>query len=338
MSGTSLDGLDLCLVNFSGNEDDWSFNIEKAVTIEYPPNIRILLANCQNYNAPQFIESHLEFSRSCGHFVKAFLTDIKTPEFLAFHGHTIFHDPKKKITFQLGSGAALASATSIPVVCDFRMQDVELGGQGAPLVPLGDMTLFGKYESCLNLGGFANISFGRKKRIAFDICPVNYVLNLLSLREGRSYDEGGEMARSGKMLDNLYAILNNLKYYSEPTPKSLGREWVEENIHPHLENHDTADLLNTIVHHCSSQISKVLNENKLKNVLVTGGGAFNTFLIEKIREQTSCEIILPDAQTINFKEALIFAFLGGLRMNQRANVLSSVTGSARNHCAGAIYM
>jgi anhydro-N-acetylmuramic acid kinase len=257
---------------------------------------------------------------------------------IASHGHTIFHQPEKGFTFQLGNGASIAAETGIPTVADFRTGDVALGGQGAPLVPVGDKLLFSDYESCLNLGGFANISFDQHgKRIAFDICPVNFILNDLAQKSGWPYDTGGELGRSGNMNRELLEQLNQLAFYRQSPPKSLGREWMNHYFMPLMAADEIPlnDQLRTAYEHIAIQISNASPVHG--KMLVTGGGAFNTFLIERLKHHLKCEIVIPHAEIIQFKEALVFAFLGLLRFMGEINCYASVTGARRDSSAGVTY-
>jgi len=291
-------------------------------------------------DARSFLLLHKEFGRFMGEQANAFLSDCARPDLIASHGHTIFHTPSDGLTFQLGDGATLAATCGITAVCDFRSLDVALGGQGAPLVPAGDEILFGIYDFCLNLGGFANISFRKdKQRIAYDICPVNSLLNPLSRRLGLPFDKDGKEGRSGKIIDTLLAILDSNPYYFAPPPKSLGREWLEQNILPCLQadTHPIHYLLRTVYQHAAKQIAANLTGDPSKNVLVTGGGAYNNFLTGLIRENTRCTLFIPDDRLIQFKEALIFAFLGVLRMRNEINCLASVTGARQDSSSGIVY-
>jgi len=270
-------------------------------------------------------------------FIQKF--DCQEVDYIASHGHTVFHQPQNNFTLQIGSGAHIFAKTQIPVIADFRTQDVAMGGQGAPLVPIGDKLLFSDFDYCLNLGGFSNVSFEKDgQRIAFDIVAVNIVLNKLAEQEGFAYDNAGEMGRKGKLLPHLLEQLNNLPYYKQTAPKSLGYEWVEKEIFQLLDmqQNSIADLMATMYEHIAIQIGLVLRGGS-KKVLVTGGGAYNTFLMEKIKEYASANITQADDLIISYKEALIFAFLGYLKIQHKNNVLASVTGAAKDHIAGIIY-
>lgn len=339
MSGTSLDGLDICLARFFELDGQWKYEIELGETVPYSPQWVENLLRAEKKSGNELMQLHSEYGKYLGECVTSFLKKHKTekPLFVASHGHTIFHQPEIAYTFQLGSGAAITSACNIPVVCDFRTLDVALGGQGAPLVPIGDALLFKEFDYCLNLGGFANVSFDQSgKRIAFDICTVNYVLNRLAKRLDKNFDEDGNLARSGKLLSPILEKINALPYFSKAAPKSIGREWVEDAVFPLMpETEKTEDLLHTFTIHAVDQIAKnIAGKGK---ILITGGGAKNVFFIEQLKQQCSAEIIIPDTNTIDFKEALIFGFLGLLRWNNQINTLSSVTGASQDSSGGSIY-
>jgi len=341
MSGTSLDGLDLAFCEFSRDENWWTYQIHCAETIPYNDRWKGLLSTLESGSALDFVSTDIEYGHLLGRLTRSFIErNNLIPDFIASHGHTIFHQPGKKITSQIGRGSAIAAETGLRVVCDFRSHDVALGGQGAPLVPIGDALLFHEYDFCLNIGGFANISFQTgAKRVAWDVCPANIVLNQLAMQAGHDYDPDGTMAASGFVDKALLETLNTLPFYSLKFPKSLGREWVVQYILPVLQDSGlpTVDLLATFCEHIAIQIAASAGLKRDTKMLITGGGAFNRHLINRIRHHALPEIIIPDALTINFKEALIFAFLGVLRWRNEINCLSSVTGAAKDSSGGAIY-
>lgn len=339
MSGTSLDGLDICFAHFWKENSDWKFKIVHAETFPYKKKLENQLRNSIHLSSQDLLALNAEYGFYIGKIVHNFIEKNKLSDvdLIASHGHTVFHQPERKFTFQLGDGRAIKAETHIPVVYDFRSQDVLLGGNGAPLVPIGDELLFSNFDACLNLGGFSNISFKTNhQRIAFDIAAVNIVLNKLALHFNKNYDENGDLARKGIINDNLLSQLNSLGFYKQSHPKSLGIEWCNNYIFPLFSGVEDLDILATFTEHAAVQISKVFNENNLKKVLFTGGGTYNQFLIEKIKSKTESEIIIPENEIINFKEALIFAFMGVLRMNGEVNVLSSATGSSHDHSSGII--
>jgi anhydro-N-acetylmuramic acid kinase len=338
MSGTSHDGLDLAACTFIQDEK-WSYSIEHAVTIPYTDEWKNRLMGLLSADEKEIEKADLELGALIGKEVHNFIHAYSfIPDFVSSHGHTIFHQPDRKKTRQIGNGQAIADACGIKVVNDFRTQDVEMGGQGAPLVPIGDKLLFGEYDFCLNLGGIANISYEKDgNRIAYDICPVNMVLNMLAERMGKPYDDGGWLAQSGEPIGPLIAELESLPFYYQSPPKSLGREWVEENVFPLLQGEDTRDLLSSFVQHIVMRIAEEVYGQE-GNMLVTGGGAYNTFLIFRLADSIKPEISRPGKMVIDYKEALIFAFLGLLRLQGINNVLASVTGAPEDHCSGQIHL
>lgn len=335
-----MDGLDSAFCHFRLESGNWSYSVIQAETIPYTAGWLQRLKGLPAASALDFASADHDYGHLLGRLTIEFINrhGIKA-DFIASHGHTIFHRPEKGFTSQIGNGAAIKAETGLPVICDFRSADVALGGQGAPLVPAGDMLLFNNYDACLNLGGFANISYTlNSQRVAFDICPVNSVLNELAGKKGKPYDKNGEMASMGSVDNSLLRMLNNLPYYSLAPPKSLGREWVLENINPLLENPALAveDQLCTFCSHIAFRISQSLGKRKT-NVLVSGGGALNKYLVAQLRSGTKANLVIPDLITINFREAIIFAFLGVLRWRNENNCLRSVTGARLDHCSGATY-
>jgi anhydro-N-acetylmuramic acid kinase len=341
MSGTSLDGLDVAVCSFDKVNDNWRYNIHYCITLPYNEDWLYKLSMAHLQNGAELIHLDRLYGYYLGETVNRIFSETGyKPSIIASHGHTIFHSPDQFYTLQLGSGAQLAARTGCTVICDFRSGDVALGGQGAPLVPIGDKLLFNEFESCLNLGGFANISFEHDgKRKAFDICPVNFVLNRLADKKGLKYDRDGNLGREGRIDPALLINLNEISFYQAPFPKSLGREWIEKEFNPVLEKSSCSleDKFRTCYQHIATQISSVLNTNKLRNVLLTGGGTYNLFLCDLIKQSTTCELILPDPKIIDYKEALIFAFMGLLRNQGQITCLASVTGASRDSVGGAIY-
>jgi anhydro-N-acetylmuramic acid kinase len=341
MSGTSLDGLDVALCTFTKNEKYWDYKIIEAKTFAYNNTWKDKLQSAHLLNAQEFWKLHVEFGKFSAQTVNQFLKGKKYKvDLIASHGQTIFHQPHNGFTCQIGDGAAIAALTGITTACDFRSTDVALGGQGAPLVPIGDELLFAGYDACLNIGGIANISFKHnKQRLAFDICPANLVSNFYANKVGLPYDKGGKLAAKGTVNQVLLKKLNSLSFYKNFKSKSLGREWIDEKVISLLENDSNSlnDKLATAIEHGAFQTARVLNHFNIKNVLITGGGAYNTFFIDRIKQHTTCKLILPDDKTIQFKEALIFAFLGVLRLRNEVNCLQQVTGASKNNCGGALY-
>ena len=341
MSGTSLDGLDIACCGFSKREV-WEYRIVAATTIQYEAEWLTVLKNAHLFSAEELLTQHARFGKFLGEHVAKFLQQQKfAADFVSSHGHTVFHQPSRGFSFQLGEGSSIAAACGLPVVCDFRNGDIALGGQGAPLVPVGDQILFSSYDFCLNLGGIANISLTKGgRRIAFDMCACNQVLNMLANTKGKEYDHNGELAARGKADEQLLDKLNDLSFYRSAPPKSLGREDVERDILPLINEREisTEDKLRTFCDHVAIQISRAIPENKnSQRLLVTGGGAMNDFLISRIRSALTCKVEIPDPMIVQFKEALIFAFLGVLRWRNETNCLASVTGARSDSSTGAVF-
>lgn len=341
MSGTSLDGIDIVYVKINAAEN-YSFEILKAKTISYSDDWKSKLKDGFHLSGEKLVKLDAYYGINLGKTLLNFIEEnrIEKLDFIASHGHTIFHNPEKKYTFQIGNGPYITSITGIKTICDFRVQDVALGGQGAPLVPIGDELLFSEYDYCLNLGGFSNISFNiNQQRIAFDICPVNIVLNHYVASLNMEYDDKGKIASEGNIEKNLLSALNSLAFYNDAKPKSLGYEFVAETIFPMIDKHNLSikDILRTFVEHIAIQISKKIDSDSGKTMLVTGGGAFNTFLMARLQSYTKTQLIIPEETIINYKEALVFALLGFLKDEGKNNCLKSVTGATKDHSSGVVF-
>ncbi len=343
MSGTSLDGIDLAELHFyKSKAGSWDYKIIIAVTVPYPLLWKELLKEDIFYSEKKIVTFNEQYTLYLAKVISGFIyyDKIKDLDAICSHGHTIKHQPDKGFTLQIGNLPSLAKKINQKVVCDFRIKDVELGGNGAPLVPIGDRLLFSEYDYCLNLGGFANISFEKQdlKRIAYDICPVNIVLNHYAELLGKPYDKNGFFAASGKLNTDLLQKLNRLEYYSNIGPKSLGLEWVQHEIFPLLESSGSSlkDILHTFIEHIAIQLASQLSEGN--SVLITGGGVYNKYLIRRLKKLTKIEIIIPSPKLIEYKEALIFGLLGVLKLRNENNCLSSVTGAKKDHSSGEIFI
>nr|WP_042293146.1 anhydro-N-acetylmuramic acid kinase [Nonlabens ulvanivorans] len=340
MSGTSLDAIDLVYVRLVRNQS-WNFQILLAKTVEYDGAWRIKLANAIHLSSSELIELNEAYTSYLGSCINDFIEGNNLKDVLAVcsHGHTIHHQPHDGYTLQIGNLPILATLLKNRVVCDFRSQDVLLGGHGAPLVPIGDEFLFNEYDYCLNLGGFGNISFTRgNSRKAFDVVPVNVVLNRFANQLGADFDDNGAFAKTGGVINHIVLKqLNALPFYKLDGPKSLGIEWVDEYISDIIDSIDKpVDALATFTEHIAIQIANVLASST--NVLVTGGGAYNSFLLDRISHYSQANIIVPRDNLVDFKEALIFAFLGVLKLRNENNCLASVTGAFKDHSSGEIYL
>lgn len=341
MSGTSLDGIDLSLGNFSLIDEKWDYQSVKAETIEYPAYWIEQLTLAPTLGGEQLLRLHREYGRFIGQAINLFLEGCSVrPSLAGIHGHTIFHDPARGFNFQLGDGAAIAATTGLKIINDFRSLDICLGGQGAPLVPIADRLLWGEYAACLNLGGFANVSFEQAgERVAFDIAPANLGMNYFARKLGRPFDNRGEMARKGEVNNSLLEKLDNIPFYRLTPPKSLGREWFEREFLPLVEDSQLSpeDILATLCEHLARRVGADLQTIPPGKMLITGGGAHNHYLIERIKACVeNLNVVVPEKQVVDFKEAIAFAFLGILRYLDKTNCLRSVTGAATNCSSGSI--
>ena len=343
MSGTSLDGIDLAHLYFSVENGVWNYQIGNCQTISYPYDWLNKLKHALHYSNEELQNLNNDYTQYLGKIICDFVQEnsLQNLDAVCSHGHTILHQPQNGLTLQIGNLPKIATITNQTVVCDFRVQDVELGGQGAPLVPIGDRMLFSEYDYCLNLGGFSNVSFEENgKRIAFDISPVNTVLNFYANQMGFDYDDKGKVARSGKINTVLLEKLNQIEFYQTIQPKSLGMEFVNGTVLTLMEEFSISieDKLASFIEHIALQIGLALPK-KSERMLVTGGGAYHLFLLERMKYYLpEIEIVVPDLKTLEFKEALIFGLLGVLRLRNEVNVLSSVTGAKNDHCSGFVFI
>jgi len=346
MSGTSLDGLDLCYCHLWKDPEGWNYEILLTKSVSYGKEFKAKLKDAIYLSAEELLIFHNTYGQWLGQQSKTFIdeNDLEI-DLIASHGHTTHHQPQNGLTFQIGSGQHLANASGHRTVCDFRSNDVALGGEGAPLVPIGDKLLLDQYDFCLNLGGISNISFDHnKKRVAYDVGLANMVLNHISSKIGLAFDKGGQLAASGTINPEMLKQLNALDYYKLPFPKSTGYEWFVEMVVPIVDN--TADsvenLLHTAIHHICEQLAvQISSHNSKKNssLLVTGGGALNHFMISTLQEKlgVGIEVVIPPKILIEFKEALVFALMAVLRIENTVNVYSSVTGASADSCSGVVY-
>lgn len=345
MSGTSLDGLDLCAVELTVSKSGlWKYTVLSSESQAYSTYWFDMLNSAFAKTRSELNNLHVDYGEFLGEQVRSFCESRKIkPALIASHGHTVHHRPLEGYTFQIGCGATLSKVAGLPVVCDFRTLDVELGGQGAPLVPIADSLLFSDYRQCLNLGGFANVSykFGGG-RLAYDVTLVNVLLNRLANKLGKPYDSEGSIAKSGVVNEELLARLEAIPFYKNAPPKSLGREWFEEQVWPLFEASSDAsieELLATATAHIAQRLAHDLAKGPHGEILVTGGGGLNTFLIDSLRQNlpSTHKLVLPKGELIEHKEAIAFALLGALRMRGEVNTLSSVTGARKDSSGGRYF-
>lgn len=338
MSGSSLDGLDLAWCEFTVEDGHWTYSIREARTIPYPASMHDRLIQVMNGTALELARLH----RDLGSFIGAACAELLgegTVDVIASHGHTIFHKPDEHLSTQIGCGARITAATGITTVCDFRSMDIALGGQGAPLVPLGEQLLFPGHKAFLNIGGICNLALHDAGRVVgYDVCIGNQALNFLAEEAGFDFDADGALARAGKCVPELLQRMNALPFHHQPPPRSLGREWFDAEFRPLIaqDRSTLADRMATVVEHIAHQVGHVSKDAK-GPLLVTGGGAHNSFLMERIRSLAACAVEVPDPVTVDFKEALVFALLGVRRLRGEVNTLASVTGASNSSVGGAVY-
>ncbi len=351
MSGSSLDGLDVAFTELDDSGGKWSYEIKKAHCYPFSPELKKRLQNAVSSNARDYLLLHKDFGKYVAATINEFVETNHLHhrvQLIASHGHTTFHEPGEGLTAQLGDGSAIAALTGINVVSDLRAIDVALGGQGAPIVPIGEKLLFAGYDYFLNIGGIANISVKKEAgTVAFDVCAANRVLNILAANEGKEFDENGAMAAAGAIHTPLLTALNGQGYYKKAYPKSLANSFGTDVIYPLIASYNlsTADALRTYTEHIAQQVAYSLNglhqPSSEKQLLITGGGAFNTFLVNRLSAVLSplnIKTVVPDELTIQYKEALIMALLGILRWREENTVLSSVTGASRDSIGGAVWI
>ena len=354
MSGSSLDGLDIALCRFDLEGDQISWELLAQDCVPFDPKWTMRLKKLYSQDALTFAKAHTYFGHYMGELVSDFMRKFQVDaDFVASHGHTVFHEPESRLSFQIGDGAALAVACGLPTITDFRQHDVALGGEGAPLAPIADKYLFPGYDFYLNIGGIANLSAQVDgKMIAFDVCAANTLLNFVAAQIGLDYDRDGRLAANGEVRKFLLDELNNDFHYRNPYPKSLSNKWVQSRMVPILirTRLSPEDKARTVCEHISLQISHsvatVIDREGIPNrpfrLLATGGGALNRYLMDNIREvfehdQLDVEVVLPSPEIVKFKEAILMAFMGVLRLENRPNVLQSATGASKDHIAGALY-
>ena len=340
MSGTSMDGLDISCARYYKNSNKWCFKLLHAETFYYDKNIKKDFVRA--FNSINLIpDLDVKFAHLISDYILIFLKKYNLKvDLIASHGHTILHEPNKRKTQQIGLGSVIFDRVKIPVISNFRQQDVELGGQGAPLVPVGDKLLFSNYDACVNIGGIVNISYDFcGKRIAYDICPCNIILNYLAQKNEQEFDDKGRLAAQGSVDIRLLNELNSVDYYRLTYPKSLGKEHVDQFFLSIIKkyNIDMIDLLSTFTEHVAIQMSNVFNNVNINNVFLSGGGVFNDYLITRVQHYTDVDLIIPSDSIINFKEAIVFGFLGVLRELNENNCLASATGAQKDHSSGDIY-
>ncbi len=345
MSGSSLDGLDIADCTFSSLGNSFSYFINTAQTLEYPEDLKKSLTIASSLSSIQLTELNKQYSSWISEQLNNIIEDKDSIQLIGLHGHTVFHEPKKGFSLQLGDGAIISSKTNIATVTDFRNADIAAGGQGAPLSPKGDLDLFSEYDGFLNLGGISNFSFKMKDDsiLGYDICPFNLALNELAERVGLNYDKDGKLASKGVLIESLFEELNSIPFYADKKPKSIDRIWYEKEFQPILKKYYNSSRLEDIIHsvcqHQKKQIADVLNYylSEGKQILFSGGGTNNSFFIESLKSQVKAEIIIPETEIVDYKEAIIFAYLALLRALNKTNCIAKVTGAEKDSIGGELF-
>lgn len=351
MSGSSLDGLDIAYVHLNEVRSQWTYEIVHVDCVPYTKEMTDKLRNVQQMDVVDYLRFHTAYGRFLGESVNDFIKKNNIEHqvhLIASHGHTVMHEPQNNTSGQIGDGASIAAVTGLPVVSDLRNMDVALGGQGAPIVPIGDKLLFGQYDYWLNIGGIANITVPHNgETLAYDVCPANQILNGLAGMVGLEMDKDGALARKGELQLDILADLNDEPYYLQTPPKSLSNEQAKQLVFPKLlqSKNELNDLLSTTTQHIVDKIAEAVQQHptgKEKSVLLaTGGGALNTYLMECLKEELAkhnTDLHIPDTDTVQYKEAVVMALIGILRFREETNVLSSVTGAKRDSISGALWM
>jgi anhydro-N-acetylmuramic acid kinase len=351
MSGSSLDGLDITFSTINTVGANWEYQVEYAETVPYTEEWISKLKNAQNLKVDDFLILHTTYGRYIGNIINQFINKndlFHKVHFIATHGHTAYHNPEKNVSFQLGDGASIAAQTGITTISDLRNVDIAYQGQGAPIVPIADQLLFKDYKYCLNIGGIANISIKDNNNIyAFDICAANQILNHFANQANLPYDNKGELAAQGVCDDDILLQLRAIPFFSQKGPKSLNNQFSITHIIPALAHLPTENALHTACQHIATEIFYAIkqylssNNNSTEKLLITGGGAHNTFLvtcIQNLLAPLNIEVIIPDEKTINFKESLAMSMIGVLRWREEINVLKSVTGASQDSIGGCIWL
>lgn len=350
MSGSSHDGLDIAFAEITDVRNDWTFEIKHAACIPFEKEMEHQLRHAATLPVPEFLKLHTAFGRWIGTQVVDFIHSnalYHKVHFVASHGHTVFHDPESKTSVQIGDGASISGITGLPTITDLRNADIALAGQGAPIVPIADHKFFSEYKYCLNLGGISNVTINGAAPLAFDIAPANQVLDYFAQKAGKAFDENGALAAQGRVEETVLTALNALPYYKAEGPKSLANDYSKQliDIIEALNTLSTADILATLVAHIVFQITQAVEkypaEEGHAKMLVTGGGAMNQFLVAQLSaalQTKAIEVVVPEDNIVKYKEALAMAFIGVLRWREEENVLSSVTGAAKNTIGGALWL
>lgn len=352
MSGTSADGLTVCAVQIR------PFRVRHFHNYKYPPKLQQKLLRAYQLNAAQLSELNYElgllYAKTVARFLKQFHLSPTDIGVIGSHGQTILHAPNATIphTLQLGVADFMAAQFNVPVVSDFRTKDMALGGQGAPLIPFFDESVFGqgKPKMLLNLGGIANLSVVGKKvnTQGFDIGPANSLIDLCAqLLFKKPFDKNGTFAAKGTPDKDCVKKLLTQPFFKQRPPKSLdkndfGRAYLDRYFAPLLRR-NAHDAIATVTYFTATatadQISRFIPRRYQQELIVSGGGCYNKTLLKFLREllphlkiTTSAEYgIDPQA-----KEAAAFALFAWLALHRKINHCAKATGARRASILGKI--
>jgi len=348
-SGTSLAGLDLVFAALTEVRGKWTYEVKASERVEYTAEWEEKLGKAADLPARDYLLLHSEYGHFIGHAVNQFIADHQLDHqvhFIAAHGDTVFHIPAQKMTAQLGDGAAISAVTGLSVISDLRAMDIAFGGKGAPLLPIAEQLLFPDYQYRVNLGENATLAAQIDGQlIASDICACNYVLDTLAETLNFPFDKDGQLAAGGVTDQSLLNALNGLAFYNEASPRHMSSKFGTGTVLPMIQQHQlsTQGKLNTYTHHIAAQIEKIVKdllpqeENVPRSLLLTGGGAANTYLVKTIEAALQPHNVTVTVQHDPFRNALMIALLGALRWRQEPNGLASVTGAEKDSVGGALW-
>ena len=349
MCGTSLDSLDMSLCVFKPK-----LNVKKFKSFKLSPHIKKIIEQCKSKPNDNvlFNKADKEVTNfiitSLLKFIK--YTNIKEIQAIGYPGITVIHNPKKGISKTLGNPRDIALQTKLKLIADFRLTDMELGGQGAPLAPYFHDHISHKnkyFINILNLGGFANITFkSQNKLVAYDTGPANYLIDLISRNYfGIEYDKNGSMAKANKVNNNALLAMLADNYFNQGFPKSTGFEkfnfsWLNKFIEKFKLNNKKV-LLATVTQLTIVSISDEINKNHLDSpyIFFSGGGAKNTFIKRQILMRTGLTEIKNLPGNLDYKnlEASAFAWFAMKREQSAMISKGYLTGAKKSRKLGTIY-
>lgn len=343
MAGSSADGVTAALIRYwTKGTSDWDYELLVGEAWPYPPSLQEKLQRPLSAQTPEdLLHLSITYTDWTATQIRRFIAPY-TCDLIAWHPHNVFHEPRAGLTWSLGDSERLRALTGLPVVTHFRARDLATGGTGAPLIPNADQLLFATYEALINLGGIANLTH-LPSGTAYDITPCNQLLDALARQVNPSlpYDDSGQIAAQGKRLPDLAEKIESHPFFTLPPPKALDNRTVQRDfVLPFLSYPASPiDKLHTAVQIIVGQLARALIAVSAKTYTVTGGGAFNTFLVQLLTERVAPHTITfcPAPQPlILYREAIGFGLLGLLRWLGLPNTHKRWTGSSRSHSSGTL--